>query len=66
MALSKQAKTLNKNQISAVLNYLRGRRNQLRNQVIFLLSVKVGLLSALTSTELLEFCEYTDEEEERH
>ena len=43
MALSKQAKTLNKNQISAVQNYLAGRRNALRNQVIFLLSVKAGL-----------------------
>ncbi|MDU8946446.1 tyrosine-type recombinase/integrase [Ovoidimarina sediminis] len=43
MALCKQAKTLNKNQISAVLNYLAGRRNALRNQVIFLLSVKAGL-----------------------
>lgn len=43
MALSKQAKTLNKNQISAVLNHLAGRRNALRNQVIFLLSVKAGL-----------------------
>lgn len=43
MALTKQAKTLNKNQVDAVLNYLAGRRNALRNQVIFLLSVKAGL-----------------------
>jgi integrase/recombinase XerD len=43
MALTKQAKTLNKNQIEAVLNYLEGRRNALRNQVIFLLSLKAGL-----------------------
>ena len=43
MALSKQAKTLNKNQIGAVLNHLAGRRNALRNQAIFLLSVKAGL-----------------------
>jgi integrase/recombinase XerD len=43
MALSKQAKTLNKNQINAVLNHMAGRRNALRNQVIFLLSVKAGL-----------------------
>lgn len=43
MALTKQAKTLNKNQSSAVLNHLAGRRNALRNQVIFLLSVKAGL-----------------------
>ena len=43
MALTKQAKVLNKNQVDAVLNYLAGRRNPLRNQVIFLLSVKAGL-----------------------
>ena len=43
MGLTKQAKTLNKSQIDAVLNYLAGRRNSLRNQVIFLLSVKAGL-----------------------
>jgi len=43
MALTKQAKTLNKNQIEAVLNYLAGRRNALRNQVIFLLSLRAGL-----------------------
>ena len=43
MALTKQAKTLNKNQIGAVLNYLANRRNALRNQTIFLLSVKAGL-----------------------
>lgn len=43
MALTKQAKTLNKNQIGAVLNFLATRRNALRNQTIFLLSVKAGL-----------------------
>ena len=43
MALTKQAKTLNKNQISAVLNHLANRRNALRNQTIFLLSVRAGL-----------------------
>ncbi|WJY20428.1 site-specific integrase [Fontisubflavum oceani] len=43
MALTKQAKTLNKNQIGAVLNYLEGRRNNLRNRTIFLLSVRAGL-----------------------
>lgn len=43
MPLAKQAKTLNKNQVDAVLNYLAGRRNPLRNQMIFLLSVKAGL-----------------------
>jgi integrase len=43
MALTKQAKTLNKNQINSVLNYLSSSRNTLRNEVIFLLSVKAGL-----------------------
>jgi integrase len=43
MALTKQAKTLNKNQIDLVLNYLSGGRNALRNEVIFLMSVKAGL-----------------------
>ncbi|AML51469.1 tyrosine-type recombinase/integrase [Falsihalocynthiibacter arcticus] len=43
MSLTKQAKTLNNNQIDAVLNYLDGRRNSRRNEVIFLLSIKAGL-----------------------
>jgi len=43
MPLTKQAKTLNKNQVSSVLNYLASSRNTLRNEVIFLLSVKAGL-----------------------
>ena len=43
MALTKQAKTLNKNQIGAVLNHLATSRNAVRNQTIFLLSVKAGL-----------------------
>lgn len=43
MALSKQAKTLNQKQIKFVLEYLRNGRNALRNQVVFLLSVKAGL-----------------------
>jgi integrase/recombinase XerD len=43
MALGKQAKTLNKNQVGAVQNFLAGRRNALRNQTIFLLSIKAGL-----------------------
>ena len=43
MSLTKQAKTLNKNQIDAVRGYLRGRRNGLRNDTMFLLSVKAGL-----------------------
>lgn len=43
MSLAKQAKTINKNQVEAVINYLAARRNPLRNQVIFLLSCKAGL-----------------------
>ena len=43
MALSKQAKVLNKNQINAVLNYLSHGRNSKRNVVMFLLSVNAGL-----------------------
>lgn len=45
MALSKQAKVLSKHQINSVLRYLEGKRNVLRNKVIFLLSVKGGLRS---------------------
>lgn len=43
MGLSKQAKTLNKQQIEMISLYLRQRRNGLRNQTIFLLSVRSGL-----------------------
>ena len=43
MGLSKQAKTLNKQQIEMISSYLRQHRNGLRNQTIFLLSVKSGL-----------------------
>lgn len=43
MALTKQAKTLNQKQIKFVLEYLGNGRNALRNQVVFLLSVKAGL-----------------------
>lgn len=45
MSLGKQAKTLNKSQVKAVSEYLRSNRNGLRNQTIFLLSVKSGLRS---------------------
>ena len=38
--LGKQAKTLNKAQIEMISTYLRSRRNGLRNQTIFLLSVR--------------------------
>jgi integrase len=43
MGLGKQAKTLNKGQIEAVLGYLAKTRWPTRNRVIFLLSVKAGL-----------------------
>ena len=43
MSLQKQSKTLSKKQVSAISAYLGDRRNGLRNQTIFLLSVKAGL-----------------------
>ncbi len=43
MSLGKQAKVLTKAQVDAVLGYLGSTRYPLRNQVIFLLSVKAGL-----------------------
>ena len=45
MGLGKQSKVLNKSQIEMVSSYLRSKRNGLRNQTIFLLSVKSGLRS---------------------
>lgn len=43
MALGKQAKTLSKIQIETISKHLRTRRHGLRDQTIFLLSVKAGL-----------------------
>ena len=43
MALGKQAKTLTKQQVEFILGYLGNRRNGLRDQTIFLLSVRAGL-----------------------
>lgn len=43
MALGKQAKILNRQQVDAVLHHVGAGRNGLRNQVIFLLSVRAGL-----------------------
>lgn len=43
MALGRQAKTLTKPQIEAVVGYLNSTRYPLRNRVIFFLSVKAGL-----------------------
>jgi integrase len=43
MGLGKQAKTLSKGQVEAVLGYPAKARHPIRNRVIFLLSVKAGL-----------------------
>ena len=43
MGLGKQAKTLSKGQVEAVLGYLAKTRHPARNRVIFLLSAKAGL-----------------------
>jgi integrase/recombinase XerD len=43
MALGKQAKTLSKGQVDAMLAYLSTTRYPERNQLIFLLSAKAGL-----------------------
>jgi integrase/recombinase XerD len=43
MSLGKQAKTLTKPQMDAVIAYLTSTRHPVRNRVIFLLSVKAGL-----------------------
>jgi len=45
LGIGKQSKVLNKQQIEMVSSYLRSKRNGLRNQTIFLLSVKCGLRS---------------------
>jgi len=45
MGLGKQSKVLSKSQIEMVSTFLRMKRNGLRNQTIFLLSVKCGLRS---------------------
>ena len=43
MGLGKQAKTLSRQQVESVLAYLGNRRHGLRNQTIFLLSIRSGL-----------------------
>jgi integrase/recombinase XerD len=43
MGLKKQAKTMSKGQVEAVLGYLAKTRNPVRNRLIFLLSAKAGL-----------------------
>lgn len=43
MSLGRQAKTLSKGQIEAVLGFMKTTRHPVRNRVIFLLSVRAGL-----------------------
>lgn len=43
MSLGKQAKVLTKSQVEMVSNFLRSRRHGLRDQTIFLLSIRAGL-----------------------
>lgn len=43
MALGKQAKTLTKAQVESVTSFLLTRRHGLRDQTVFLLSVRAGL-----------------------
>jgi hypothetical protein len=43
VSLGKQAKTLSKGQVEAILGYLAKTRRPQRNRLIFLLSAKAGL-----------------------
>ncbi len=43
MALGKQARTLSRGQVAAMLAYLSTTRHAKRNRLIFLLSIKAGL-----------------------
>ena len=52
MGIGKQSKTLNKSQIEMVRTFLRSKRNGLRNETIFLLSVKGGM----RSVEISKLC----------
>ena len=58
MSLNKQAKTLSTKQIDLVMNYLSSTRNPIRDQLIFLLSIKSGLrakeISSLTWSMVLD------------
>ena len=60
MSLGKQAKTLTKPQMEAVLGYLGSTRHPIRNRVIFLLSVKAGLRA--TEIACLNWAMVTDAE----
>ena len=58
MSLNKQAKTLTTKQVDLVMNYLSSTRNPIRDQLIFLLSIKSGLrakeISSLTWSMVLD------------
>ena len=58
MSLNKQAKTLSNKQVDLVMNYLSSTRNPIRDQLIFLLSIKSGLrakeISSLTWSMVLD------------
>ena len=58
MSLNKQAKTLSTKQVDLVMNYLSSTRNPIRDQLIFLLSIKSGLrakeISSLTWSMVLD------------
>ena len=58
MSLNKQAKTLSSKQVDLVMNYLSSTRNPIRDQLIFLLSIKSGLrakeISSLTWSMVLD------------
>ena len=55
MALGKQSKILSKAQTDAVTSYLGTRRHGLRDQTIFLLSIKAGLRAKeISSPEVVD------------
>lgn len=58
MSLNKQAKTLSTKHVDLVMNYLSSTRNPIRDQLIFLLSIKSGLrakeISSLTWSMVLD------------
>jgi len=62
MSLTKQAKNLSKPQQEAVLVYLSSKRYPVRDHVIFLLSVRVGLRASEIAALKLEMI--TDAEDE--
>lgn len=64
MSLTKQSKTLTQPQIKMMSEYLRNQRNGLRNQTIFLLSVKSGLRAKEISQ--LQWQEVIDSNAEVH